>query len=252
MVIMEFEGKNVEIAIKKASTKLNIPEDKLDYEVVTYGSTGIFGLVGTKKAKIKVSVKEERSPAIDLEGPTKEDIKDLVKSTFEGVDQNDGPREIIVFGKEVLETIVKAISEDAIIDIKQEKEKTIFMITGGRSGVLIGKRGQTLEAIQYLLEKIINKKSRKRERILVDVEGYQEKRKESLKKLATKLAQKSKRIKKPVTIGTMNAHDRRIVHIHLKEEKGIRTQSVGEGYYRKLMIFPKKRGNRKKKNNTLT
>jgi len=247
---MEFQGKNVESAIKAASIRLNIPEDELNYEVVTYGSTGIFGLVGTKKAKIKVLLETDKADAINLEGPTRKDIKDLVKTTLGNGTENSSSDEIIDFGKQVLQRLVDSITTGATIEVIRKKERTIFMVTGGISGVLIGKRGQTLEALQYLLEKIINKKSKKRERILVDVEGYQEKRKENLQKLATKLADKSKRIKKPVTIGTMNAHDRRIVHIHLKEEKGIRTQSVGEGYYRKLMIFPKKRGNRRKKNNT--
>ena len=94
---------------------------------------------------------------------------------------------------------------------------------------------------------MINKKSTNRIRVLVDVEGYFDKRKNNLKLMASRMAEKAKRTKKPVTIGQMNAHDRRIVHIHLKDESGVRTQSLGEGYYRKLMIFPKKQtGNRRK------
>jgi spoIIIJ-associated protein len=87
---------------------------------------------------------------------------------------------------------------------------------------------------------MVNKKSTNRVRVLVDVEGYLEKRKKNLQQLASRMAEKARRIKKPVTIGQMNAHDRRIVHIHLKDENGVRTQSIGDGYYRKLMIFPKK------------
>lgn len=75
---------------------------------------------------------------------------------------------------------------------------------------------------------------------MVDVEGYLEKRKINLQQMASRMAEKAKKIRKPVTIGQMNAHDRRIVHIHLKDEDGVRTQSIGDGYYRKLMIFPKK------------
>ena len=96
---------------------------------------------------------------------------------------------------------------------------------------------------------MINKKSTNRVRVLVDVEGYLEKRKNNLKQMASRMGEKAKRTKKPVTIGQMNAHDRRIVHIHLKDEKGIRTQSIGDGYYRKLMIFPKKQGGSKRRRN---
>ena len=114
--------------------------------------------------------------------------------------------------------------------------------------MLIGKRGQTLEAIQYLVEKIVNKQNEARIRILVDVEGYLDTRQSNLKRMASKMADKAQKINKPVTIGQMNAYDRRIVHLHLKDNQAVRTQSVGEGYYRKLVIFPKRRKRTKKSN----
>lgn len=123
----------------------------------------------------------------------------------------------------------------------------MFDINGGNAAVLIGRRGQTLEAIQYLVEKIINKRRGKRVRIQVDVEGYAKNRRASLKKLAGRTAEKVKRTGKPATIGQMNAHDRRIVHMALKDDNAVRTQSVGEGYIRKLVIFPKKNFYRKRK-----
>jgi len=96
---------------------------------------------------------------------------------------------------------------------------------------------------------MINKKTTNKIRVMVDVEGYLEKRKANLQQMASRMAEKAKKIRKPVTIGQMNAHDRRIVHIHLKDENGIRTQSIGDGYYRKLMIFPKKQGSPKGRDN---
>ncbi len=106
--------------------------------------------------------------------------------------------------------------------------------------MLIGKRGQTLDAIQFIVEKIINKRQHKRVRIQVDVGGYLEKRKANLKELASRTAEKVCKSGKPCSIGMMNAHDRRIVHLTLKNDKRIRTQSIGNGSLRKLMIFPKK------------
>ena len=118
---------------------------------------------------------------------------------------------------------------------------------GGNSAVLIGKRGQTLEAIQYIVEKIVNKNRKGRVSIHIDVEGYLEKRRISLQRLAVKMAEKVKRTGKSVAIGQMNAYDRRIVHIALQDDNTVRTQSKGEGFLKKLIIFPRKNSSRKQK-----
>ena len=113
-------------------------------------------------------------------------------------------------------------------------------------GILIGKHGQTLDAIQSIVEKVINKRRKNRTRVLVDIEGYLETRKEKLEKLAMRLAEKSKRISKPISLGEMNAYDRRIVHIALKDNPDVLTRSRGEGPLRKLVIFPKNRNHSKR------
>lgn len=255
--VLEFQGRNVEKALENASITLNLPKSKIKHEVIAYGSTGIFGLVGVKKAKIKVFVPnkkvEAKYPKASETAIVEENKKEPNEIQLPGVSEQSEENlhcdeELIGYGKKALGKIVKSISEEADIHSEQEKGKLIYRISGGQSGVLIGKRGQTLEAIQYLLEKIINKKSGNRIRVLVDIEGYLAKRKRSLQQMAMRMADKAKRTKKPVTIGQMNAHDRRIIHIQLKDERGVRTQSLGDGYYRKLMIFPKKQGVRKKKN----
>jgi spoIIIJ-associated protein len=242
----EFQGKSVDHALEKASDELDIPTEKIKHEVLAYGSSGIFGLVGIKKAKIKVFVDETKITKQKASMPQeKVPAPPVTKTTNpEEAPDTDRPRiekkQIVAYGKDALLKIVKEISPDAIVSPDQEGETLLYNITGGDSGMLIGKRGQTLEAIQYLIEKMINKKSQERLRVAVDVEGYLEKRKINLQQMASRMAEKAKRIKKPVTIGQMNPHDRRIVHIHLKDESGVRTQSIGGGYYRKLMIFPKK------------
>jgi spoIIIJ-associated protein len=120
-------------------------------------------------------------------------------------------------------------------------------VSGGNSAVLIGKRGQTLEAIQYLVEKIVNKNRKGRVGIHVDVEGYLEKRRIRLQRLAVRMAEKVKSTGKPSAIGQMNAHDRRIVHIALQDDNRVRTQSKGEGFLKKLVIFPKKNSSSKQR-----
>lgn len=243
---LEFEGKNVEQALADASKELNVPADQIQYEVITYGSTGIFGLVGVKKAKIRVSVKTKPEDSIDTSLPTLKHKKnsDAVlsekKSDFSDDEAVDIVTDALYFGEETLHKIIRAFSEEATIKANQKENILFYMISGGNSSVLIGKRGQTLEAIQYLVEKVVNKKKSDRFRVVVDVGGYLEKRKTLLKQLAQRMAEKAKKIGKPVTVGQMNAHDRRIVHLHLKNTQGVRTHSVGDGYYRKLVIFPKK------------
>lgn len=292
---LEFEGKTVENALQKASEELNIPKDKLKHNVISHGSSGIFGLVGVKKAKICVflpdEVKEEKTQKErsrprrrrNLDEQTAKSVSSLVQEAFrDEVPDNDTsdteevpddeaeddaddagarvPRfaakpyipvdlshKAVLAGKEALQRIVDFITADARIEVKNGEDRLMFNVEGGDTGVLIGKRGQTLEAIQYLIEKIVNKNSEERIRIQVDVEGYLQTRKSNLESLARRLADKSKHSGKPSTLGQMNAHDRRIVHLALKDDSEVRTQSMGDGFYRKLVIFPKRRNFRRKK-----
>lgn len=251
---IEFEGKNVDKAVTAACEKLNLSKDDLKYDVLSNGSSGIFGLVGVKKARIRVSMpnspkKGGRSKTISFQddaGSTRDGIQSLVDEAFDDTPIPAYPEEALQLGKQALQKILDLITTDAQISVKTNLERVLFDVAGGDSGVIIGKRGQNLEAIQYLVDKIVNKCSDQRIRIQIDVEGYLKTRRESLNKLAARLAEKSKRTGKPSTINQMNAQDRRIVHLALKNDKGVRTQSVGEGYYRKLIIFPKKKSDKKR------
>ncbi|PID73875.1 MAG: RNA-binding protein [Desulfobacterales bacterium] len=300
---MEFEAKAVDKAVQKASEALHIPVDRLQYNVVSYGSSGIFGLVGVKKARISVNVPDNNAGSQNRESDpaSSDNVMDLVNEAFgdsrksSGASQDrrknvgrnrdqrkqeprrkpanmsgeeppaaeadspvfeeEGPppfgrhpepavvftEEMIETGRAALEKIITAVTEEAEISVEVKPDKICYNVTGGSSGVLIGKKGQTLEAIQYLVDKIVNKKSEQRIRIQVDVEGYLDNRKAGLRSLARKLADKTAATGRPASMGQMNAHDRRIVHLALKDIPGIRTQSIGDGFYRKLIIFPKKR-----------
>jgi spoIIIJ-associated protein len=255
---VEFEDKNVEMAVKKACEELNIPREKLKHDVISYGSTGIFGLVGTKKARIRVTLPEP-SPKVVFETSNKtqenensfEPAVEIVASQIE-ISHDEGetqrmPDDPMVLGREALQKIIDLITSDAIISTEKRSNRYIFNVTGGNSAVLIGKRGQTLEAIQYIVEKIVNKHRKGRVGIHIDVEGYLEKRRLNLQGLALRMAEKVKSTGKPAAIGQMNAHDRRIVHIALQDDHMVRTQSKGEGFLKKLVIFPKKNSSRKQK-----
>jgi len=246
---LEFKGKNVEQAAEEASNELNIKKEDLKFDVLSYGSTGIFGLVGSKKARIRVNLPEgfdsKNKRSFNREMLKKE--LDIDFSILDGEDTAPPPgekpetMETIGLCQDVLQRTIDTITTDAKVKVIRESDHVLFDVKGGNAGVLIGKRGQTLEAIQYLIEKIANKKNDERIRIQVDVEGYLKSRRTNLERLAFRLADKAVRTGKPMTIGQMNAHDRRIVHLSLKDTQGVRTQSLGNGAYRKLMIIPRKK-----------
>lgn len=260
---LEFEGKNMDKALEKASNELKTPIENLEYDVVSYGSSGIFGLVGAKKAKIRIKPKNKKLKDQQTIKQAKALVKDAFNIKEQKTDQeqkiSQKTKKLVVNDTITQENIVNAISVGetvlqrfadyitigAHVVTETSEQRIIFKIEGGNSGLLIGKRGQTLEAMQYLLEKIVNKQNDQRIRVLVDVEEYLQTRKANLQKMATRMADKAKKRKKPVTIGQMNAYDRRTVHLHLKSNNDVRTQSVGEGYYRKLIIFPKRKHRRR-------
>ncbi|MGD8283555.1 MAG: RNA-binding cell elongation regulator Jag/EloR [Desulfobacterales bacterium] len=257
--LLEFEGKNVDKAVEKACEELDIALDELSYDVLSYGSSGIFGLAGTKKARIRVIMPDaSEESVIDSDQMHSEvGISDDSESNSEdAIDENySADQQVYTFpdepsdlGRTVLRRIVDSITTDAKISVDENSERILFNVVGGNAAILIGKKGQTLEAIQSLVEKIVNKHNNNNKiRIQVDVEGYLETRKVNLEKLATRLADKSKRIRKPISLGQMSAHDRRIIHLALKDDPEVKTKSRGEGYMRKLVIFPKKHNSQRHK-----
>lgn len=261
---MEFEDKDVELAVKKATKKLCIPAEKLKYSVISYGSTGIFGLVGAKKARIRVTVPESLTqkpkklrPAPqpepdDLSGrETDSELSEALTAPEPAPEMTpENPtraldQATLQAGRDALQQIVDAITTGACISVQTESEQILFNISGGNSAILIGKHGQTLDAMQYLVEKIINRQNDDRIRVQVDIEGYLKNRKDNLKQQAESLAEKVKSTGKPASVGQMNAQDRKIVHMALKDDPAVRTQSIGSGLYRNLMIFPKKNSKKK-------
>ena len=301
---LEFTGKNVTSAVEAACKQLGIPNKELNYSVISTGTTGIFGIVGRKDARIRVTVpaketeqsqedilsivdeafgqskpkskpkpkpkkptpkprlpkekepqevsdsldkelqKSENKPEFDDEDTGRWDARPAPRS--EKPDREELPlvpvsQASIDLGVEAVQKMADLITEDAHVEALTQADKLTLQINGGNTGILIGRKGQTLDAMQFLADKIINRQSEARVRVKVDIEGYMETRKANLKHLALKMAEKAKKTGRPATINQMSAQDRRIVHLALKEDAQVRTQSMGEGYYRRLVIFPKKR-----------
>jgi spoIIIJ-associated protein len=166
-----------------------------------------------------------------------------VKEAEPPVGEADDGEDVAQKAKDVLETMISFIVDDATVTVKKQADRHRLIIEGGNSALLIGKHGRTLDALQYIVQKSVQNKGIGRARITVDVEGYRERRKASLTQLALRMGEKVKRSGKPATINPMNAYDRRIVHVALKDDAKVRTQSMGSGALRKLVIFPQKKKN---------
>jgi len=210
----EFEGKTTEAAIGIASRELNLPEEELSVDIIEPGSAGIFGLVGGKKAKIRVSVKESAER-----------------------EEGDG----LSLARETLENILALIPVEATITADQSDGRITLNIEGDRSGLLIGRKGKTLDALQYIVHKIVNKALDERINLYIDSENYRKRREDSLVQMALKMGAKAKTTNKPAVTTPLNPHDRRIIHLALKEDDGIDTRSRGEGLMKKVVIIPKAR-----------
>jgi spoIIIJ-associated protein len=207
MSSIEIEAKTTQEAIEKACKHFHLSEEELDIEVLEIRSTGIFGMVGNKKTKIRVTPKQDNT---------------------------------IVVAQETLKKIVSLISEDTKISAEKKGDDIILTIEGNNPRTLIGHRGRTLEALEFIVNKAVNKASEKKVRVIVDSENYRQRREEFLKRLAFRMGDKAKKTKKTVATDPMSPHDRRIVHLALKEDHQVQTESKGEGFLKEVLIIPNK------------
>ncbi len=224
MKSIEIEGKTIEEAINKACAELNAAREDLEIEILSNGSSGFLGLVGAKKALIRATLKSpaEKTPSLNMATASSSDsLAEKAQKTL---------RDILSF-----------LGMEAKIQVKEEPDRLWVSFKGDGSGLLIGRKGQTLEALEYLVNKIVHRGAEDKKKIVVDTENYRARREEALIKLAKRMGEKAKRSGKPVTMNPLNAHDRRIVHLALQNDKALRTHSKGTGLYRKIVISPEKK-----------
>lgn len=233
MQTFEFQGKTAEEAIESACRKLNLAKDGMDIEVIEPGSAGIFGLVGGRKAKIKVSIPTKvKQPGEKLEQKPEQETKQALESALE---KNGLP-----IAKDALENILALIPvEGTTVNAKQTDGIITLNIEGDKSGLLIGRKGRTLDALQFIVNKIVNKTLEKRTQVVVDSESYRQRRKEFLTQMALQMGAKAKKIRKPVATNLLYPHDRRIVHLALRDDESLTTKSRGDGLFKKVIIIPK-------------
>ncbi len=248
---IEFEGKNVERAVTRACEALNIPRDQLKHDVISFGATGIFGLVGIKKARIRVAAPDGQddgadTPAAECGHPSVDEPADSPAADALEKTEDSSPAlqptlhaDAAALGKLTLQRMVDSVTSGAEIAVNCGSRQIVYTVSGGDPAALIGKRGQTLEAIQYLLKKIVNKAAESRPRIVVDIAGRAEKRQNNLQEMASRFAEKACQKSQCVTVGRFNPRDRKIIHLALKNDRRVKTQSKGEGYLKKLVVIPR-------------
>ena len=210
---IEISAKTQEEALTQALMKLEATSDQIEYEVVDKGSTGLFGFIGSKPVVIRVRKKEEE------------------------------PADVVKEARDFTERLFRAMGEEVNVDVQMNEEESEMNIefSGPDMGLLIGKRGQTLDSIQYLISLVVNKKSESYIRVRVDTENYRERRKATLENLAKNIAFKVKKTRRSVYLEPMNPYERRIIHSALQNDPYVTTHSEGEEPMRKVVVTLKKR-----------
>ena len=271
MDYIEVSGKNVDEALTNALIKLETTSDKVEYEVIEKGSAGFLGM-GRKLAVIKVRKKEDKpveanvkaketetqkvaDSSVSYEPVKAEPVKSVDNNEIKD-DSHEQPKKTskyttVMPNEEVerrittfLGDMFKAMNLEVKIDVKFDDPDCVNVeLSGPNMGVLIGKRGQTLDSIQYLTSLVVNKGKDKYVRIKVDTEDYRKRRKETLESLAKNIAYKVKRSRKPVSLEPMNPYERRIIHSTLQNDKFVSTRSEGEEPFRHVVVYLDKEKN---------
>ena len=217
---VEISAKTVNEAITEACRKLSVTSDRLDYQVIEEGSSGFLG-IGSRPAVIRAAAKIEE---VSAEAAAKNFLND----------------------------VFTAMNMDVVVDVNyNEEEKSMDInLSGEEMGVLIGKRGQTLDSLQYLVSLVVNKEMEEYIRVKVDTENYRQRRKETLETLAKNIAYKVKRTKRSVSLEPMNPYERRIIHAALQNDRYVVTRSDGEEPFRHVIISLKREGRRERTEKT--
>jgi spoIIIJ-associated protein len=237
----EASGRDIEEAIAHGLAELGKTRDEVEIEVLSEGSRGLFGL-GAEEARVQISVIEPKV----VEEPAKKIRVEVEKE--EKVEEPEAPsleKDFQQTAKRALEELVTRMGIRAQVVIRQkvdaeeELPTVVLDIVGDDLGILIGRRGETLAALQYITRLVVGRKTRRWHPLVVDVEQYKVRRERSLRRLAKQMAERASFSQQTVALEAMPAYERRIVHLALRDHPNVTTKSVGEGDQRKVTIIPK-------------
>lgn len=236
---VEASGKTVEEAVGNALAELGVGREAVDVEVLSEGRGGVFG-IGGGQARVRVRLATEDGvvtdePAADAGRP---------EHTFSQAGPEDGLEDEAAYAARVLDRLLQLMGIEADITIRDPETpgdglgmvKAVFDVEGDDLGILIGRRGSTLAALQYLLNVMVSRELREHISFTIDIEGYRRRRERQLNSLARRMAEQVKRTQRPITLEPMPANERRLVHLALSEDRYVSTESTGEGDERKVAI----------------
>ena len=267
---IELRGRTVEEAVNKGLEELGLAREQVDVELLNEGSRGLFGLGGAE-AVVRLTAREEgdvtpgvtiapaapapnRTPNADpgAEGGSRGALTLAAETPRQmepaapqpGVGAAPPPsKDPAATGKQVLETLLRGMGIRSEVVTRpgpgEEGPEFVLDIVGADLGILIGRRGETLRDLEYITRLIVAQQVHHIVRFAVDVEGYRARRERVLKELAKRMADRVRQNRQPITLEAMPPHERRIVHLTLREHPTVRTQSIGEGDHRRVMILPK-------------
>ena len=237
---IEKNAKNKQDAIELALKELNASREDVEIEVLDEGSKGFLG-IGARDARVRVTLIKSEEPVNETYVQEKEEVAETevkpvkrepkVKKESLGDPADDA--------KKFLSDIFNAMDLDVAIDAKMEEQSVSIDLSGENMGIVIGKRGDTLDSLQYLTSLVVNQRSDDYIKVSIDTENYREKRAEALLALSTRLADKVTKTGKKFTLEPMNPYERRIIHSNLQDSETVTTYSVGSEPYRKVVIAPK-------------
>ncbi|MDD4721410.1 MAG: protein jag [Acidaminococcaceae bacterium] len=238
MISIEKTGKTVNDAVAAALDELQATKEQVEIEVLEESKNSLFGIFGGRLAKVKVTKKDVIETVIANDKNANYVAETEEETALDMIKVVENREDAELAAKEFLQKLFAAMKINVVMEkfFNKEENSTVFKLHGPGMGVLIGKHGQTLDSLQYLTNLVANKHSQERVRFIVDVEDYRERRKETLVRLAQRLADKVKRTGEKVVLEPMNPYERKLIHMTLQNDEKVTTYSEGEEPYRKAVI----------------
>ncbi len=252
MSSVEAEGRTLEEAVAAALKQLQAEKEQVEIEILSQATKGFLG-IGGKKARVRATLRGPLSTQPLQPQPQPVGQRGAARSSAAPPPAPLEEEEVTLPSKEVgekactvLKEVVQRMGIEATLSFAIREGEAVITLTGASANVLIGHRGQTLDALEYLLNRMITRSEEGEAHLLLDAEGYRERRRKSLESLALRLGERAKRRRKTVTLSPLSPRDRRVVHLALQGDPLVTTRSTGRGYFRRLSIVPEE-GQRREK-----
>jgi len=251
---VEAEGRTIEEAVAAALQQLQVDRERVEIEILFQATKGFLG-IGGKKARVRATLRAPLSarPVPAQPGGPREGAKSATVPPPGSLEEEEGALPSKEMGEKacaVLQEMVRLMGMETALSLAIREGEAVITLAGASAGVLIGHRGQTLDALEYLLNRMVTRSEEGEAHLVLDAEGYRERRRKSLETLALRLGERAKRRRKTVTLSPLSPRDRRVIHLALQDDPLVTTRSTGRGYFRRLSIVPEEGHRREKSKGT--